>query len=213
MAKLIQKQDRTVRSEAFRYDGAFYTVAAKVFDMFVLNLLWLIGCLPVVTAGASFSALYYVTLHSVKEDGRGVCREFFRIWKRDLKETIPVWCAVLATLFVLLLNLGILRDQPPRLIWLFFIVLFVLILAYVIVFTSCVFPAISTFRMPVLWNVKLAFYITVRHLPLSFLLAAMFFTMYFTMTAFPWLILLLPSVFSLFSSFILEPVFSKHMPE
>ena len=213
MAKFIRKQERTVRAEPFRYDGSFYTITAKIFDMILLNLLWIIGCLPVITAGASFSALYSVTLHSVKEDGKGVCQEFFRVWRRDLKDSIPVWCAVLATLLVLLLNLGILREQPPKLVWLFFIVLFALILAFVIVFSSCVFPAISTFSMPVKWNVKLALYITVRHLPLSFILAVMFFTMYFAMTAFPWLIIILPSVFALFSGFILEPVFSKHMPE
>lgn len=44
--------------QAFEFDGNFYTLTAKCFDLMALSLYWLAGCLPVVTAGASFSALY-----------------------------------------------------------------------------------------------------------------------------------------------------------
>lgn len=209
----MKKENRNVRVSAFRYDGGFYTYTAKIFDMLLLNFLWLIGCLPVVTAGASFSALYFVTVHSVRGDGDGVFGEFWRVWKRDMKASIPLWLAALAMFFVLLLNLGILRAQPPKLIWLFFIVFFALVLFFLTVFCCYLFPALSTFSMPMKWQIKLSFYAMIKHLPLSFLLGLMFVSLYLAMTALPWLIVVIPSVFALFSSFIIEPVFSKHKPE
>jgi len=213
MASKLKEKDRKVRVSFFRYDGGFYTFTSKIFDLLLLNLLWLAGCLPVVTAGASFSALYFVTEHSVRRDEGGVFREFWRVWQRDLKQSVPVWLVVLAMYFVLRLNLGILMNQPPRLLWLFFIVFFVLILAFLTVFCCYFFPALSIFQMRVKWLIRFSLYAEVKYLPLSLLLGLMFAGMYFSLAALPWLILVLPSVFALFSSFILEPVFSKHMPK
>ena len=209
----MKKENRNVRVSAFRYDGGFYTYTAKIFDMLLLNFLWLIGCLPVVTAGASFSALYFVTVHSVRGDGDGVFGEFWRVWKRDMKASIPLWLAALALFFVLLLNLGILRAQPPKLIWLFFIVFFALVLFFLTVFCCYLFPAMATFDMPTRWQLRLALFLSVKHLPLSLLLLGMFAAIYFSMLAVPLLILVLPSVFTLFISFLIEPVLAKHMPE
>ena len=200
-------------NKAFSYDGGFYTYTSKIFDMLLLNLLWLIGCIPVITAGASFSALYFVTVHSVRGDEKGVFKEFWRVWKRDFKDSLPVWLIALAMYFVLFLNLGILREQEPKLIWLFFIVFFVLVLAFLTVFCCYFFPALSTFQMPKKWLLRFSFYAEIKHLPLSLILGAMFAGMYFAMMAVPWLIVVFPSVFALFSSFIIEPVFAKHKDE
>ena len=209
----MKKSGKKVRGGFFRYDGDFYTYTAKIFDMLLLNLLWLVGCLPVVTAGASFSALYFVTVHSVRGEGGGVFREFWRVWKRDLKASIPIWLACLAMFLALMLNFGILRAQPSRLIWLFFIVFFALVLLFLTVFCCWLFPAISTFDMPLKWQLRFSFFAGIKHLPLSFLLGLMAAALYFAMMALPWLIAVVPSVFALFSSFILEPVFSKHLPK
>lgn len=209
----MKKQDRNVRMSAFRYDGSFYTITGKVFDLVVVNLLWIVGCIPVVTAGASCSALYHVVMESVRKGETTVFREFWRVWKRDLKETVPVWLCCAVLYFVLFLNLGIAREQPASNFFLFCILLFAFLLVWLTVLCTYLFPAIATFQMPVLWNVKLAVFLSVKHLPLSLMLAAMFAVVYFSMMAVPLLVLVLPGVFTLFSSYILEPVFEKHMPK
>ena len=43
----------------FGFDGGFVSVFERIFDGFVLGILWLLCSLPVVTAGASTTALYY----------------------------------------------------------------------------------------------------------------------------------------------------------
>ena len=46
----------------FNYDNPIWRFMGRLGDMIVLNLLWLVCSIPVVTIGASTTALYYCTL-------------------------------------------------------------------------------------------------------------------------------------------------------
>jgi len=46
----------------FNMDNKFFTVMGRVADLIMLNVVFLICCLPIVTIGASLTALHYVTL-------------------------------------------------------------------------------------------------------------------------------------------------------
>ena len=46
----------------FNMDGPLFRFLSKVADLMILNLIFLISCIPIVTIGASITALSYVTL-------------------------------------------------------------------------------------------------------------------------------------------------------
>lgn len=46
----------------FSMDGKFLETFNKITDLVTLNILWLLCCIPIITIGASTSALYQVTL-------------------------------------------------------------------------------------------------------------------------------------------------------
>ena len=50
----------------FNMDNKFFTFMGKAADLILLNIIFLICCLPVVTIGASVTAMYYVTLKMVR---------------------------------------------------------------------------------------------------------------------------------------------------
>lgn len=53
----------------FAYDGPVYKVLSRVSDVVILHLLWLVTSLPLVTLGASLSALYSVSMaHKLGSD-------------------------------------------------------------------------------------------------------------------------------------------------
>ena len=54
---VIKRMDRL-----FNMDNKFFTVMGRVADLIMLNVVFLICCLPIVTIGASLTALHYVTL-------------------------------------------------------------------------------------------------------------------------------------------------------
>lgn len=67
----------------------------KLPRLFWLNILWLIGCIPVVTAGVSTCAAYAVTLRLADDDEEvssfcGIARRFFKAYKQDLLQGILI---------------------------------------------------------------------------------------------------------------------------
>ena len=52
----------------FNMDNKFFTVMGRVADLIMLNVVFLICCLPIVTIGASLTALHYVTLKMARNE-------------------------------------------------------------------------------------------------------------------------------------------------
>lgn len=197
----------------FDFDGNFYTYTGKIFDLMVVSIYWLIGCIPVITIGASFSALYAAVTKSVRHDRDSVSRQFWHAYKQNLISSIPLTLIYGGVIFLMFLNIGILNAKLPSLFGLFFMVLYALIIVFFIIAACYVFPALSRFAMPSGWFVKLSFYMTVKHLPISLVLLAMFAASYLALLARPALFLVIPGVVSCVASYMIDPLLDRHMPE
>lgn len=51
----------------------------KMTDLILLNVIWLLCCLPVVTAGAATTAAYYVSITSIRCGDGYVVKRFFPV--------------------------------------------------------------------------------------------------------------------------------------
>lgn len=67
-------------------DTPFTIVLSKLGDLLVLNLLCLFCCLPVLTAGASLSALYGVLFRQNREEPVSLVRGFFRAFRQNFRQ-------------------------------------------------------------------------------------------------------------------------------
>ena len=65
----------------FGFGGSFVGTVEKIFDIMALGFLWILCSLPVITIGASTTALYYAMVKSVKNNDGYVTKEFFRSFK------------------------------------------------------------------------------------------------------------------------------------
>lgn len=86
-------------------DGPLMRVLSQIWDLIVLNLLTLLFCLPVVTAGAAFAAMHYIIIQFRRGEEGYIVRTFFREFKRNLKTATPLWILCLAAGAVALLGL------------------------------------------------------------------------------------------------------------
>ena len=82
MNMAVQKR----RKIMFQSDNLLSRVLTKVFDLCLLNILFLITSLPIFTIGVSLSALYTVTLAMSKNEESPVFKMYFRMWKQNLKK-------------------------------------------------------------------------------------------------------------------------------
>lgn len=88
-------------SNLFDQDNMFFTIMGVLFDLIILNVLTLLCCIPIVTAGASFTAMHNVLWHMVRHEETYVSRQFFDSFKRNLKQSLLPWLAFLLAAAVL----------------------------------------------------------------------------------------------------------------
>ena len=67
----------------FNIDSPVMRFLGKVADLMILNLVTLLCCIPVVTIGASLTAMHYVLLKMVRNEESYIVRSFFKSFKRD----------------------------------------------------------------------------------------------------------------------------------
>lgn len=209
----MKKSKDTAGRRLFDFDGNFYTYTGKIFDLIVVSVYWLLGCLPVITIGASFSALYAAVTKSVRHDRDSISKQFWHAYKQNLLPSIPLTLIYGGVIFAMLLNIGILDAKTDSLWGLFFIVLYAFTIVFFIVSACYVFPALSRFAMPTGWLVKLSFYMAVRHLPISILLFLLFAVSYLALLYQMALFLLIPGIVSFVASAMIEPLLERHVPK
>lgn len=78
-------------------------------DLFVLNFLWVLCCLPVFTVGGATAALYDSVVHCVRGGESGAYARFFRTfrekWKSGALQTL-LWVGILAFSWFILRTLN-----------------------------------------------------------------------------------------------------------
>lgn len=84
----------------FNMDSPVSRFLTKLFDIVWLNILTMICALPIVTAGASFTAMHYVLLHMVRNEEGYIAKSFFRAFKQNFRQATLVWLTVLPFLLL-----------------------------------------------------------------------------------------------------------------
>lgn len=75
----------------FSYDSKFSQILMKIGYSCCLNIMWFICCIPIVTIGASTTALYYVTLKLARDEETYIMSMFFRAFKENFKQSTILW--------------------------------------------------------------------------------------------------------------------------
>ena len=199
----------------FSIDGRFFKIMGRVADLFILALLWIVGCLPVVTIVTSTAALYYAVVKCVRYDTGKLFTEFRDFYVANLRQGI-----VLTLLFGsggALIGLAdyqvILRSSdgagPPFIVGfglLFLSLLFLLNLLWIA-------PVFSRFADTIGNVLRLNYVIAMRNLPGSLLMLLMIAVAAILILASNELILLLPSAVMLGHSLVVEPAMRRYMPK
>ena len=81
-------------------------------QLIALNLLWIVCSLPVITAGASTTALYYCTLKLHKDGDIRVFHDFFKSFKQNFKQSTLIWILMAAVAVFLYMEKESLVTMP-----------------------------------------------------------------------------------------------------
>ncbi|MFZ1381263.1 MAG: YesL family protein [Scrofimicrobium sp.] len=81
-------------SSIFNSENAFWQGMTRLADLVVLNFLFVLGLIPIVTGGASFTALYETAGKLLEERGGGVTRTFWASFKSNFGRSTAIWAIV-----------------------------------------------------------------------------------------------------------------------
>ena len=133
----------------FSYDSKFGQLFLKLAYGCCLNVLWLICSLPIITIGASTTALYYTSFKIAKDEGSYITTMFFRSFRQNFKQATVIWLIMLATGLligadaVLLYRLRATSTGTAAVVWtLLLAVIFACMVLYAIVLVH-IFPLLS----------------------------------------------------------------------
>ncbi len=79
----------------FKVDGPVYQAITKFTNMVLLSLCWLLCSIPIVTLGASTTALYSVCFKMLKDEDGHICRQFFSAFKSNFRQATLSWLILL----------------------------------------------------------------------------------------------------------------------
>lgn len=157
-----ENKDKGGRKKFFQADNPYNEFMTKVFDIIWLNILWLIFCIPVITIGASTSALYYVMLKLVKGEEGGITASFWRFFRENFRKSLPYTLILLLSGAVMLADFHILGAQKTE-GWALVYGVCVAILIFGTMVFSYVFPYFSRFDNPVKETFGNAWRLAVTH--------------------------------------------------
>ena len=129
---VIKRMDRL-----FNMDNKFFTVMGRVADLIMLNVVFLICCLPIVTIGASLTALHYVTLKMARNEESYIIRSFFKSFKQNFKQATVINLIMLAVAAILYMDLRIVGNIGGTMSQVLYIVFFAFGILYIcLLYTS-----------------------------------------------------------------------------
>lgn len=159
-------------------DGPAMQTINKIVYSVYLNILWFICCIPIVTIGASTTALFYVTLKISKNEEGNLTKTFFRSFKENLKQGTVIWMILLALGIILGIDGYVLYHMRFESVFWTLCTAFFLIaaIAYAIVLMY-IFPLLARFDNTTGAMFKNALLIGIRYLLCTILMAAIHFIM------------------------------------
>ena len=85
----------------FNLDSPVMVFLSKVANLMILNVLTIICCIPIFTAGAAITALYYVTIKMARGDDPYIIKGYFKSFKENFKQATIIWLIMLVILAII----------------------------------------------------------------------------------------------------------------
>ena len=169
----------------FSYDSKFSQIMLKFCYACWLNLLWALCSIPIVTVGASTTALYYVMLKLARGEEGNVTTMFFRSFKENFKQATVLWLILFA--FGLFLGadgyvLAHLRKSTAGPLPVVFTLLLAVVIVAAVLYTIVliyVFPLVASVKNTNMAMLKNSFLVGTRYLFVTILVFAIHFVIFF----------------------------------
>lgn len=157
----------------FNYDSPIMQALGKMADLMWLNVLTLICCIPIVTVGASLTAMNYMALKIVRDEECYITKGFFKSFKQNFKQATVIWLLLLVAIIVLISDfyvMGFAEFEFSKVLRVMITVAAVFV-AFVFLY---VFPVLAKFENTIRRTFKNAFLLSIMQFPKTILMGIIY---------------------------------------
>ncbi len=198
----------------FKPDSGLMIFMTQVTDCIFLSLFFLVGCVPVVTMGASFAALYDAVYRGFRQGERNTWQRFLHVyrvnWKSSILPTLVFFAAVAGLCYGMIQCWN--GAVYGRISWMLFagIAFAAVVLVGVL---SVLFPMLSRFENSLGALLRNTVILALANLPRTVVLGVVNTAVVLLCARFVIPLFLLPALAALIGSLCIEPMFKPFMPE
>ena len=196
----------------FSLDGPFNKYGGYLADTLILSAMWIIFSLPIITIGASTTAMFYVSTRRIAEREGYIAGDFWHAFKANFVRSTLIWMLLGVITIVVIINLrnmGFVNTMP-----MVFFVGQIIIAVQLIFVTVYIFPMTARFEMGFMQTLKSSFLLANRHLLTTIMCVLLLGGLVIgALWWVPVLILGVPGAYAMVSSLLLMRIFKKYRPE
>ena len=148
----------------FNMDGPVWQALGRLADLVILNLLFVISCIPVVTIGAAATALYSVTLKMVRDEDSYILKGYWKSFKENFKQSTIMWLVMLVIGIVLYVDFKVVGSMTASASKIYLVLLLAISLILVMGLVY-IFPLQAKFYNTIKGTIKNAFLMALANLP------------------------------------------------
>lgn len=198
--------------ELFSINSPFFEMTDKAVRLVWLSILWILCSIPVITIGASTTALYSVTLKYVRDEEGYLTSSFFRAFKENFRQSSLIWGMSLAAGIFLFMDFAFYyRGGFHHSLSVFLFTVFMGVFVTFLFANIYVYPLLAYFDNTIKHTISNGLIMAVRHLPSSMAMLVLAFAILVAgFLFFPPLLFAAPGLTAYINSRILRKIFDQY---
>ncbi|OTN75274.1 hypothetical protein A5886_000344 [Enterococcus sp. 8G7_MSG3316] len=167
--------------ELMNLNSPIIKILGRTTDLFLLNILFLVTSIPIITIGASLVSLNTSWQKILKDNDEGIVRSYFTCFKKNFVQATISWLVILLMTVLFLIDFYLFEQQTAQIRAIGLGVLFPFVLALLLLFLL-LFSYLGRYEDTIARSVKNCFLIAVQNgkqilFLLSFNIAVIYFSL------------------------------------
>lgn len=198
-------------NKAFNANNPFWQSMGTVYDLFIVNTLWLLCCIPVITIGPATAASYYCLTERLLGQGGSISRDFFRSFRQNLRQGILLGVPVHLLGVFLLFDMWLCRRAGTG-IFTFFLFFFGVIFLFWCFTVLYLYPLMAKFERSSKELLIWSFTLSVRNLSMTLVMLLVAAAAVWFCTILPGLIFIMFGITAQFCTTVIVSIIKPWLP-
>lgn len=196
----------------FSLDSPFSKLMTKLFDACLLNLLWLVCCIPVFTIGPATQAMYYIALKYAEGEDGYIIRRYFKAFRRCFGQSVAIGLIMVGSGAFLLLDIYLSHIAATN-FFRYLLLIFLILLFYWACILMYIFAVQARFDNLIRTTFRFSAGLALQHFPKTIVMLITSLALVGLIFAVPVLLIVNVGLIPMINAGLLRKAFAPYLPD